>query len=691
MKNFKIISAIILVLLFLVYLGCKRERLNPYDHYAYKVVVFDTAGVNNVSSITSYDTASGSVTFSGSAPVVVNDIVVSVPCTAAPDGFLRKVTSVNGNTISTVQATLEEAIQDGETEYSLELTQSKMNKKPAATKTLKGVKLLEQAEKKDKSFNFNLSLDDVVIYDDDGNENTTNDQIMFNGYVNFNTEFKVKIKINNWKLDYFLFQNTSTEEANLELSTTLLSLPLINKEITFWEHYFAPVTIMVGLIPVVIVPKLKLVVGANGKVSVNISTDVTQQASLTTGIIYENENWTPFADFTKSFQYNPPSLSAELDLKGYAGPQLDLLLYGVAGPYANLDAYAQLTAQTSFQNNIDWSLYGGIELVAGAEVEVLSHILANVEWKIIDEKIMLANGQITVSEAPVANFSATPTTGNAPLNVIFSDLTANTPTSWNWNFGDGGTSSLQNPSHTYNTAGTYTISLTATNTNGSDIEIKNNYINVNTGTGTVTDIDGNVYNTVTIGSQVWMVENLKTTHYRDGTAIPNVTDNTAWNNLTTGAYCNYNNTASNATTYGRLYNWYAVNNSSKLAPKGWHVPTDAEWKTLEMALGMTQASADSTGWRGTNESGKLKETGTTHWNSPNTSATNSSGFGALPGGYRNYNGTDDNVGDCGYWWSATAYGATYAWRRYLFYNNSQVYRSNYYKTYGFSVRCVRDF
>jgi uncharacterized protein (TIGR02145 family) len=197
---------------------------------------------------------------------------------------------------------------------------------------------------------------------------------------------------------------------------------------------------------------------------------------------------------------------------------------------------------------------------------------------------------------------------------------------------------------------------------------------------TVRDIDGNVYHTVTIGSQVWMVENLKTTKYRNGDPIPNVTDNTAWSNLTTGAYCNYNNNSDNATTYGRLYHWYAVTDSRNIAPAGWHIPTDAEWTTLTTYLGGENVSG-----------GKLKETGTAHWLSPNTGATNETGFTSLPGGYRSNYGAFYDIGHIAYWWSSTESSMTTAWCRSMYYNTSNVLRSGGLKeNAGFSVRCVKD-
>jgi len=207
---------------------------------------------------------------------------------------------------------------------------------------------------------------------------------------------------------------------------------------------------------------------------------------------------------------------------------------------------------------------------------------------------------------------------------------------------------------------------------------------------TVTDIDGNVYHTVLIGDQCWMAENLKVTHYRNGDPIPNVTDAGEWGGLSTGAYCDYDNDEGNVDTYGRLYNWYVVDDSHNIAQEGWHVPSDSEWKQLEMYLGMSQEEADTTGWRGTDEGGKLKEAGTTHWQSPNTGATNESGFTALPGGYRNTGSSFYGMGLMAYFWSSTEGGRYGTWVRYLDFSSSQINRSYFTKRFGFSVRCVKD-
>ncbi len=213
----------------------------------------------------------------------------------------------------------------------------------------------------------------------------------------------------------------------------------------------------------------------------------------------------------------------------------------------------------------------------------------------------------------------------------------------------------------------------------------------------VTDIDGNVYKTVTIGGQLWMAENLKTTKYNDGTTVPLVTDSDEWINLTTSAYCWFeNDEATNKVTYGALYNWFvldaAANGGKNVCPVGWHVPSDAEFKQLEMNLGINQSDVDKTEWRGTDEGGKLKESGLTHWNSPNTGATNSSGFTALPGGYRGGSGSFVGQGIYGIFWTSTESenDITYAWRRTLGSEKSEIYHFIFPKTHGLSVRCIMD-
>lgn len=244
--------------------------------------------------------------------------------------------------------------------------------------------------------------------------------------------------------------------------------------------------------------------------------------------------------------------------------------------------------------------------------------------------------------------------------------------------------------HTNGKSGSHTIKVKAydINNNCGESDLISVKIKIIIVKGTMTDQDGNEYQTVKIGDQWWMAENLKVTHYRNGDSIPNVTDNTKWKNLTMGAYCAYNNDTNNVATYGLLYNWYAVNDKRNLAPPGWHIPTDKEWKHLERYLGMAKSKADSSGWRGTDEGSKLKAT--TGW-SNNDNNTNAYGFTALPSGSRSYyGGSFSGLRQNGYWWSATESGWNWAWYRYLDNNSSGILRDYFYKQSGYSVRCVKD-
>jgi len=199
---------------------------------------------------------------------------------------------------------------------------------------------------------------------------------------------------------------------------------------------------------------------------------------------------------------------------------------------------------------------------------------------------------------------------------------------------------------------------------------------------TVTDIDGNIYHTVKIGSQLWMIENLKTTKYRNSDTIPNVTNENQWSSLTTGAYCNYNHDESYSNTYGRLYNWFTVTDSRNIAPVGWHVPTNSDWTTLINFLGSDSIAG-----------GKLKETGLAHWLSPNKGATNETGFTALPGGLKLMNDINSpfaGISSDGSWWSIDESNLSTAWGIDIRSYESDARLMNFPVNYGFSVRCIKN-
>ena len=215
-----------------------------------------------------------------------------------------------------------------------------------------------------------------------------------------------------------------------------------------------------------------------------------------------------------------------------------------------------------------------------------------------------------------------------------------------------------------------------------------------TTSGTVTDIDGNVYTSVKIGDQIWMAENLRTTRLNDKTAIPLVKEDSKWNRLSSPGYCWYDNTAENKGTYGALYNWYAVS-TGNLAPKGWHIPSDAEWTTLEKYL-----TANGYNWDTAATGNKIGKSlaAKTDWNAwankgaigNEMTGNNSTGFSALPGGYRDIGGRFYNLKNYGIWWSATEYNSFFAWARCLYCRMENLYRTYDVKRLGFSIRCLKD-
>lgn len=319
---------------------------------------------------------------------------------------------------------------------------------------------------------------------------------------------------------------------------------------------------------------------------------------------------------------------------------------------------------------------------------------------------------------PIVEFEANPAFGEAPLSVNFTDLSTRNPESFFWDFGDGSTSSLQNPSHTYNYPGRYTVSLTASNEAATNLETKSNYIiahgDVQTGEHcpgmpTVSDIDGNIYNTIQVGNQCWLKENLKVTKYPNGDEIPYISDNLEWGALedidTDDAYCYPGNNTNSE--YGAFYSYSAAiadgwekdnREGQGICPSGWHLPTNQDWDELEENLILNgfnwdesttgnkigKSLASTNGWEFSDQQGAVGN---------DQESNNSTGFTAYPSGYRShYDGVFNSNGVSGCWWSATSWHSPYfANFRDLSYFMDRLNHPELDKSRGFSVRCVRDF
>lgn len=301
-----------------------------------------------------------------------------------------------------------------------------------------------------------------------------------------------------------------------------------------------------------------------------------------------------------------------------------------------------------------------------------------------------------LNTSPVATFTVDPLTG--PIATIFNfdasgcsdteDAAAQLQIRWDWeNDGlwDTQYSTTKTESHEFTIAGSYRVSLELKDTGGATATFSETITVI--GEMIVTDIEGNVYETVQIGNQVWMAENLKVTHYRNGDEIATGFADEDWRALSTGAFANYGDDSSNVTPYGRLYNGYAITDSRGIAPEGWHIPSDAEWQELELFLGMSQSATVEWGDRGNGEGDKLKST--SGWGS--NGGDNSSGFSALPAGYRDgLFGPYFGIGTQTFLWSSTQYGGEGRLRE-LSSTSSNIARRNFWLFLGLSVRCIKDY
>ena len=322
------------------------------------------------------------------------DVMVGDVSTVAPNGFLRKVTNVTSSggqvVVTTEVATLEDAIEQGAVHVSKRLTPADIQ----STIMSPGVSLVRSnsAELEDSFF---FELNDVVLYDEDGNPGTTDDQLKANGSLEFAPDFGFDLVIRQWQLQEleYIFNIEGTTELEFLIEAEVASVE------AFYEiaHlHLGTITVFVGPMPIVFLIEMPVYLRGDGSLSVGVTTSVTQQADLSAGLRYENGNWNPIANLNNSFTFDPPRLSASLDFKGYVDPQLSLMLYGVTGPFAAVNPYLNLKADVF--DDPWWELYAGIDVIVGVKVEVLGHSLGDHTEMVIGYQILLAQATAVIGE-----------------------------------------------------------------------------------------------------------------------------------------------------------------------------------------------------------------------------------------------------------------------------------------------------
>jgi len=620
------------------------------------------------SMVKNIDSANYTVTFDkgllSKYSLAKGDLMVS----SVGNGLLRKIESITqtGNDVKfqTSQATLVDLIQQGDIDFKESLSLSKI--------------------KSIRCYYPGISLDTVSIKSADGTlfnwdiNTEIYPQIRLQGNFQYTSDFILQIQISVLQgLKKVKFGFEGTEEFNLALIAGKQFT--LNKQITLATVYFVPILIPLPVPPfaIVIAPVLDVKLGLDGYANANISTTLAQNFTIETGIQYlKDGGWSSYMNYDKSFNYTPPQLNVNAGAEAYLKPELRMLIYNLIGPYVNGKGYGKIEADLT--QNPWWKMYYGLKMSAGVKATILSVLLFDfsvgdlLSWE--QQVGQSTSGTApTVTTASITNITETTATSGGNVTVQGSSSvsargvcwsTTQNPTTSDAKTADGSGTGSFTSNVTGLTANTpYYVRAYATNSEGTSYGSQVSFTTTGGSAGepcpgmpTITDSrDGQVYPTVQIGSQCWLQKNM---------------------NYSTGNSWCYDNNSSNCNTYGRLYDWQTAFGA---CPSGWHLPSDAEWTALTDFLGGESVAG-----------GKMKEAGIVHWASPNTGATNSSGFTALPGGYRYNSGGFDNLTYYTNFWLSTELSSTTAWARSLVYNNEDVYRYNNLKPNGFSARCIQD-
>jgi len=687
--KYLLLAGMILTGFILLFTGCKKDKDKVEEEPQPEVIIADNAKFIDQAtwqgSYVSVDSTTWTYLFTAGISAMnfkEGDIMVS----AAGQGALRKITRITtiGNQVEfqTTGATLTDIFKQARITIDTFLTLSKIK---SIRYYYPGIVLDTSRLKHGSETEFNWDI----------NVNLTN-YIKLTG--NFGCDWEILFDVN---IGYF----SGLEEVKCGFkSTENLNLTLVagyeynlEKSIKLASVSFSPIFIFVGPFIVVISPEFDLNVGVEGYANASVTTSVEQSLSFNAGIHYlAASGWSNYKEFNKSFEFQPPQLNMNAGAVGYLKPELFLKVYGIAGPYANLKLYGKIDA--NLVESPWWELFGGLKMDAGVKAEVFGKTLFdyNVPDIINYEMLIAAADTNTLIVTTSAVTDITETSARCGGNVIQEGASATTQRGVCW-----GTDSLPTLSGSHSNDGTgpgeftsiiegltentpyfvraYAINLTDTSY-GSYVKFTTTVTSGQPCPGLSTvSYEGKVYNTVLIGSQCWLRENLNVGLRIDGNKYQNAT------NGTIEKYC-YDNNENMCDTYGGLYQWDEAMQGSTtpgakgICPVGWHIPTKEEWIQLADYLGGVYIAG-----------GRMKEAGTVHWMSPNIGASNLSGFTALAGGIGSpvYAPHFDKMLEHGNFWSSTPVPGN-IWQMTLTNLQERCYIQGTGSLNGFSVRCLKN-
>ena len=593
--------------------SCQKIKIDNNSNLPIMELGPNTKIIDSLTALTIQSIDSNHIVFNGNTiqlqSLATGNIIVSGIAINAPTGFLRRITDIQKSgsvyNITTTEATLTEAFG------SLHID----------TET--------------GPVTFTIAAPGKILFDDDGNNNTTFDQLKVDVNLDIKPKLHVKIDIDDFKLGYAKLEGNVVSTLNTVVQAGG-SIGNVSAKLEIYTPHPVAIVTIPGT-PIVIAVYLRVSVGADGSINAYISASDKKTKNINAYMEYTNSQWGVGYTKTLENQFAFFDLNGGASAKVYVEPAIDFKLWGSNWARGSISVQGYLTATGQIIPTRSCELKAGINASAEANLKFFGWTFGATYYPSIFDysQILYTCSSLSITSSPITNITITSAVSGGNVTNAGNSSVTSRGVCWSTN---------HNPTiantKTINGSGigVFTSNLTGLipNTNyylrayaiNSTDTAYGNEISFATqpnvaSCGTITDIDGNTYNSVTIGTQCWTKENLNTIRYRNGDIIPQVTDSAQWANLTTGAWCYYNNDASTAITYGRFYNRAALLDSRGLAPTGWHVPTSNEFVILTTYLGGTSVAG-----------AKLKEIGTSHWLAPNTEATNSSGFTALASGAR---------------------------------------------------------